>query len=162
MFELSWFVTAASIVGGMANSNKKRWGFAIWMFTNAFWFTYDMRYGLYSQALLYVIYFALAVIGFVRWGKPKAKQTKQQGNNSLGEMALPGGISLTAENYGDDPVWKSIDIVIHYPDGTSETVCCADYEEQKNLLRVLAFNQGNTDEPAFSLDYLSTEGSTVA
>ncbi len=158
MFDFTWLVTIASIAGTAANACKKRWGFLVWMLTNIFWVIYDVRYGLYAQAFLYVVNFVLAVTGFILWGKQKKTQ-----HNTLvcNEMTLPGGITLKAENYGDDPIWKSIDIVITYPDGTSETVCCADYEEEKKLLRVQAFKQGNIDEPVFGLDYLRTERSPV-
>jgi len=156
MFDFSWIVTAASITGTMANACKKRWGFLIWMLTNTFWVIYDVHHGLYSQAILYVVNFILAVIGFVLWGKPKSNVPIKQNSSSNCEMVLPGGMTLTVKNYGDDSVWKSIDIVITYPDGTFETVCCADYDEKKHLLRALAFKQGDNDEPAFSLDYLST------
>ena len=83
MFDFSWIITVASIIGGAANSCKKRWGFAIWMVTNAFWFTYDVYHGLYSQAALYVVYFILAVVGFIRWGKLKTKQVQQKFLNTM-------------------------------------------------------------------------------
>jgi len=159
MFDFSWIVTIASIAGTTANACKKRWGFLIWMLTNTFWVIYDVHFGLYAQAFLYVVNFVLAVTGFILWGKKKEKQPAPRKNLPRCEMTLPGGISLAAENYGDDPVWKSIDIVITYPDGTKEVVCCASYEEEKKLLNIRAFKQGDNEEPVFSLDYLRTERS---
>ena len=157
MFDFSWIVTIASVTGTTANACKKCWGFVIWMLTNTFWVIYDVHFGLFPQAALYVVNFALAVTGFVLWGKKKTKKITCNNIHSCNEMVLPGGIILRAENYGDDPTWKSIDIVITYPDGISEVVCCADYDQEKKLLRALAFKQGDNDEPVFSLDYLRTE-----
>lgn len=62
-------VTAISIIGTMANIYQKRWCFIIWLFTNSFWFTYDFAIGQYAQALLFAVYFILAVIGLVKWRK---------------------------------------------------------------------------------------------
>lgn len=102
MPDLSWFVTIASITGTVANACKKRWGFLIWMFTNTFWIIYDIHYGLYAQASLYVVNFILAVTGFILWGKQAKKRVIQQNISPDNEMTLPGGITLKTENYGDD------------------------------------------------------------
>lgn len=37
---IAYFVTAASIIGTVANSLQKRWCFWVWLCTNAFWIGY--------------------------------------------------------------------------------------------------------------------------
>ena len=56
---IAYFVTAASIIGTVANSLQKRWCFWVWLCTNAFWIGYNLWTGSYAQALLYVFNFAM-------------------------------------------------------------------------------------------------------
>ena len=60
-------VTALSIVGVVANIYKRRWCFWVWTVTNATWCVVDFRASLYGQALLFAVYFALAVWGLMKW-----------------------------------------------------------------------------------------------
>jgi hypothetical protein len=46
--------------------------FAIWFFTNAAWAVYDFSHGLPAQGALMCVYAALAVYGFVHWGRRHA------------------------------------------------------------------------------------------
>lgn len=62
-----YFVTAASIVGTVANSFQKRWCFYVWLCTNAFWCVFNAINGSYAQALLYAFNFAMAILGLVKW-----------------------------------------------------------------------------------------------
>lgn len=64
---IAYFVTAASIIGTVANSLQKRWCFWVWLCTNTFWIGYNLWAGSYAQALLYVFNFAMAVVGLVQW-----------------------------------------------------------------------------------------------
>ena len=68
---LMCIVTVAAIVGVGANIHKKQWCFAVWMVTNASWAVYDFSIGAHAQGSLFVVYFALAVYGFVHWGKER-------------------------------------------------------------------------------------------
>jgi nicotinamide riboside transporter PnuC len=71
--ELSmWAVTAASIVGTVANIYGKRWCFAVWMVTNSLWTVYDMYKCAYPQAALMAVYTALAVWGWCKWQRKEA------------------------------------------------------------------------------------------
>ena len=74
---IPYFVTAASIVGTVANSFQKRWCFYVWLCTNAFWCVYNAVSGSYAQAALYAFNFAMAVLGLVKW---KQKQKKRHEN----------------------------------------------------------------------------------
>ncbi|MGB9886881.1 MAG: hypothetical protein ACPLRW_07790 [Moorellales bacterium] len=63
----TWAVTAASIVGTVANIYKQRWCFAIWLGTNATWCVYDFYLRAYAQSFLFLVYTCLAVWGLVKW-----------------------------------------------------------------------------------------------
>jgi hypothetical protein len=52
MTHLMWLVTAASIVGTVANVYRRRWCFAVWLVTNVLWCVYDVAIGAYPQAAL--------------------------------------------------------------------------------------------------------------
>jgi len=67
-------VTLASIIGTIANAYKKRWCFIIWLFTNAFWCLYDGYIGLYSQSILFLVYFILAIVGLRKWKKDSLEE----------------------------------------------------------------------------------------
>ena len=65
----TYLITIASIIGTVANIYKKKWCFILWLFTNALWCAVDAYKGLYSQAILFAVYFVLAVWGLVKWRK---------------------------------------------------------------------------------------------
>ena len=64
---IAYFVTAASIIGTVANSFQKRWCFWVWLCTNAVWSVFNLAYSRYAQGPLYAFNFAMAVLGLVRW-----------------------------------------------------------------------------------------------
>ena len=68
-----WILAALSLVGVVLNIHKRRAGFAVWMGTNAAWAVIDWQSGLYAQSALFVVYFVLAVWGWVRWRKQKER-----------------------------------------------------------------------------------------
>lgn len=68
---IAYFVTAASIVGTVANSFQKRWCFWVWICTNSFWCIYNVVNGSYAQALLYAFNFAMAILGLIKWRKKR-------------------------------------------------------------------------------------------
>ena len=65
MFE--WSIVAASLVGVVLNIRKRRECFYVWSVTNATWAAVDCYHGIYSQAALQAVYFALAIWGLVAW-----------------------------------------------------------------------------------------------
>lgn len=69
-----WLVTAASVVGTVANSLQKRWCFWIWLCTNAFWAAYNAARGQWAQALLYLFNLAMALLGLAKWRKKAVSQ----------------------------------------------------------------------------------------
>jgi hypothetical protein len=62
-----WLVTAASIIGTVANICKRRWCFYVWAATNATWAVYDLWKGAPAQAGLMAVYFGLSVWGIRAW-----------------------------------------------------------------------------------------------
>lgn len=65
-----WILSLASIAGTILNVQKKRTGFLVWISTNAAWLIVSLIRGPIEQAPLWAVYCALAVWGFVKWGKP--------------------------------------------------------------------------------------------
>ena len=63
----SWVIAALSIVGVHYNIHKKRICFLFWMVTNASWIVIDIVYGVYAQAALMLVYFVLAIRGYIKW-----------------------------------------------------------------------------------------------
>jgi len=62
-----WLVSAASLVGTVANVYKRRWCFWVWCVTNTVWVAYDLHKGADAQAALMACYAVLAVMGLLKW-----------------------------------------------------------------------------------------------
>jgi nicotinamide riboside transporter PnuC len=67
LINMMWLLTAGSIAGVILNIKRKRSCFIIWGITNAAWVWVDLDAGLYAQAVLFAVYFALAVWGYFAW-----------------------------------------------------------------------------------------------
>ena len=67
MTEITWCVTALSIVGTVLNIKKQKCCFAIWCATNGFWAVYDFIIGAYAQAALFAVYLGLSLWGLWEW-----------------------------------------------------------------------------------------------
>lgn len=63
----TWLITAASIIGVVANIHKRRWCYHIWTGTNAFWCALDWSMGLKAQAFLFLVYLCLSIWGLFKW-----------------------------------------------------------------------------------------------
>lgn len=70
---IPYIITAASIVGTVANSLQKRWCFYVWLCTNSFWCIYNAVNGGYAQAVLYAFNFAMAVLGLIKWRRKRTR-----------------------------------------------------------------------------------------
>ncbi|MFA6635704.1 MAG: nicotinamide mononucleotide transporter [Candidatus Omnitrophota bacterium] len=64
-----WMLAGLSIFGVVLNVNKDPAGFLVWMFTNASWAVIDFRKRLYAQSFLFVVYFFLALWGWISWAR---------------------------------------------------------------------------------------------
>lgn len=68
-----WLNTIVAIVGTYLNAKQVRFGFIIWMLTNAVFVGYNIYIQAYAQATLFFVYFGLALFGWINWGKSSAK-----------------------------------------------------------------------------------------
>ena len=68
---IGWIISAVSLTGVVLNIKKKRVCFILWTFTNAFWCGYDIYKEAYPQAVLFFVYFLLAIWGIIEWRKNK-------------------------------------------------------------------------------------------
>jgi len=64
-----WLVACLSLAGVVLNLYRRREGFLFWMVTNAAWVAYDIHKSARPQAALMAVYFILAVIGWIKWGR---------------------------------------------------------------------------------------------
>jgi nicotinamide riboside transporter PnuC len=76
---LLWLNTIVAIVGTYLNAKQVRFGFIIWMITNAVFVVNNIVIGSFAQATLFGVYFFLAVYGWFSWGKQKV-ETKETSN----------------------------------------------------------------------------------
>jgi nicotinamide riboside transporter PnuC len=66
-----WLNTAVAIFGTYLNAKQKRFGFILWMITNAVFCGFNIYIKTYPQAFLFAVYFGLALFGYINWGKVK-------------------------------------------------------------------------------------------
>jgi hypothetical protein len=69
---VTWLVAAFSLTATWLNIRRERACFCIWAATNLAWAGYDFSHGLPAQGCLMLVYAALAVYGFVHWGRRRA------------------------------------------------------------------------------------------
>jgi nicotinamide riboside transporter PnuC len=70
---LTWLTVCASLIGVVLNIRKRHACFYIWSITNAIWMFVDLYKQIYAQAVLFFIYFILALWGIYEW---KIKEPK--------------------------------------------------------------------------------------
>jgi len=66
-----WLISLAALVGVLLNIRKHVASFWIWSVTNATWACVDYAHGIYPQAALQAVYFALSIYGILRWTRPR-------------------------------------------------------------------------------------------
>lgn len=71
---LSWLIAALSLTGTVLNIQKRSECFYLWGLSNAAWVFIDLKKGLHAQALLFAIYFVLAVYGAWSWGRGRRER----------------------------------------------------------------------------------------
>jgi len=64
---IPWILTAISLIGVVLNVKRKRSGFGFWIIANIGWVVVDYQAGLTSQAVLFIVYTALAGWGLLEW-----------------------------------------------------------------------------------------------
>ncbi|MBN2479730.1 MAG: nicotinamide mononucleotide transporter [Parachlamydiales bacterium] len=70
---LIWCNTILAIFGTILNAKRIRFGFVIWMITNAAFVVYNFHLKSYAQSTLFFVYFGLALYGWINWGKQDKK-----------------------------------------------------------------------------------------
>jgi nicotinamide riboside transporter PnuC len=65
----SWFLTALSITGAALNVKKLRISFLYYTVANIGWICVNIYYGIYSQAVLFVVFTGLSIWGWCEWGR---------------------------------------------------------------------------------------------
>jgi len=64
---LSYVLAALSLIRTILNIKKIRICFFIWTFTNFSWMVVDIYFKIYAQALLFGVYFGLALWKIYAW-----------------------------------------------------------------------------------------------
>jgi len=67
------FSTALSVIGMWILAKKYLQHWCVWMVVNALYAIANLWIGLYFTALLFVVYFVVSVMGFIRWRKLAGK-----------------------------------------------------------------------------------------
>jgi nicotinamide riboside transporter PnuC len=71
---ITWGLAVLSIFGAVLNIKKRRSGFAVYTIANIGWVFVDMYYGIYAQAMLFLVFTALSTWGWIEWGNKKWKK----------------------------------------------------------------------------------------
>jgi len=79
MYEWTYVITVLSVAGTIANIYKKWWCFILWGIANLAWCVYDIHIHEYSQAILWGVYFMLAVWGLYSWRKAEIVEKIRKG-----------------------------------------------------------------------------------
>lgn len=69
MTAATWLLFACSTAGVVLNIRRSRWSYGLWVFTGLAWFVVAVHSELWGWAARELLFAALAVYGFVRWGK---------------------------------------------------------------------------------------------
>ncbi|MGB9712336.1 MAG: nicotinamide mononucleotide transporter [Dissulfurimicrobium sp.] len=68
---ITWGLASLSILGAVLNIKKRRSGFAVYTAANIGWVFVDLYYGIYAQAVLFLVFTALSTWGWIEWGNKK-------------------------------------------------------------------------------------------
>lgn len=64
---LSWVMSAVALFGTILNAERNIYGFMFWLISNLYMVIRFAYIGEYAQALLFFIYFILAIRGIISW-----------------------------------------------------------------------------------------------
>lgn len=65
---MGWIIATIAVVGVIYNIRKNRLCFALWLFTNGFWFWRNIKTDEYAQAVTFAIFFGVCLYGIFAWG----------------------------------------------------------------------------------------------
>lgn len=69
MKDITWFLTAISLIGTVFNIKKNISCFYIWLVGDILWFIFDLTAGTYGRSTLDFVQVILAVWGIYSWRK---------------------------------------------------------------------------------------------
>lgn len=72
----SWLMSAVALFGTMLNAERNIYGFLFWLVSNLYMTIRFAYIGEYAQAVLFFIYFILAIRGIVSWKKKEQENYK--------------------------------------------------------------------------------------
>ena len=74
MTDITWFLTAISLIGTVLNIRKNILCFYIWLIGDILWCALDFHNGTYGRSLLDFVQVILAVCGIISWKKVNQKE----------------------------------------------------------------------------------------
>lgn len=69
----AWLLVPIGIIGVILNNHRRIECFYLWGVTSLAWAFIDYQKGIYPQAVLFLIYFGLAIHGYVSWKRKEVK-----------------------------------------------------------------------------------------
>ena len=63
----AWILAFISIIGVILNIQKKPSGFIFYTVSNIGWVIINIRYEIYAQAFLFVVFTILSIYGWISW-----------------------------------------------------------------------------------------------
>lgn len=76
MTDITWFLTAISLIGTVLNIRKDILCFYIWLIGDILWCALDFHNGTYGGSLLDFVQVILAVCGIISWKKVNQKEQR--------------------------------------------------------------------------------------
>ncbi len=76
MTDITWFLTAISLIGTVLNIRKDILCFYIWLIGDILWCALDFHNGTYGRSLLDFVQVILAVCGIISWKKVNQKEQR--------------------------------------------------------------------------------------
>lgn len=73
---LSWVMSAIALFGTVLNAERNIYGFLFWLVSNLYMTIRFAYIGEYAQAVLFFIYFILAIRGISAWKKKERESYK--------------------------------------------------------------------------------------
>lgn len=66
---LPWIMSGIALAGTIINAERNKYGFVLWMISNLYMTIDFLTIGRYAQAILFFIYFVLAIRGILVWNR---------------------------------------------------------------------------------------------
>ena len=76
MTDITWFLTAISLIGTVLNIRKNILCFYIWLIGDILWCALDFHNGTCGRSLLDFVQVILAVCGIISWKKVNQKEQR--------------------------------------------------------------------------------------